>query len=303
MSYRSKEEWVVDPNKYHKSFSMTITWDELPGWMKDNEYIRTGYRRELRSLVACLFSIFGYFHNETVNIHSHLWGAALFTFLALTTYPFLATHASVTWKDIASISVFLCAAVFCLLSSATFHCFSCHSRAVSKRFNSLDYTAIIALIVGSFFPSLHFGFFCQPMLHLLYLTGICGAGIMAAYVVLHPSYSTPKYRWARTAVFLSLGGGGIIPIAHGLFTVGFKRLSDEMGLGWILLSCFLYATGAVVYAARFPERIFPGAFDVFGASHQIFHVHILLAVLAHYASVLASVKHRHTLYGSVCVDK
>jgi len=141
------------------------------------------------------------------------------------------------------------------------------------------------------------------MLHHLYLTGICSAGILAAYVVLHPSYSTPKYRWARTVVFIALGFGGIIPVTHGLFTAGFKRLSDEMGLVWVLLSGFLYVTGAVVYAARFPERVSPGTFDVFGASHQIFHVHVLLAVLAHYASILTSIKHRHTLYGGVCFDK
>jgi len=54
------------------------------------------------------------------------------------------------------------------------------------------------------------------------------------------------YRWARTVVFIALGFGGIIPVTHGLFTAGFKRLSDEMGLVWVLLSGFLYVTGAVV---------------------------------------------------------
>ncbi|KAF8334218.1 hemolysin-III related-domain-containing protein [Cantharellus anzutake] len=287
-------------NKSRKPFPMTITWDELPGWMKDNEYIRT----ELRSLSACLFSVLGYFHNETVNIHSHLWGAALFVFLGIGTYPyFLATHASVTWKDVASILIFLCAAVFCLLSSAVFHCVSCHSRQVAKRCNALDYTGIISLIVGSFFPSLHFGFFCEPKLHRLYLAGICSAGFLAAFIVLNPSYSTPKYRWARTVVFLTLGSGGIVPVAHGLFTAGFRRLAEEMGLVWVLVSAFFYISGAIMYASRFPERLSPGTFDLFGASHQIFHVHILLAVLAHYVSILTAVKHRHGLHEGVCFDR
>ncbi len=35
MPHRSKGRWAVDPNEYHKSSSMTITWDELPGWVGD----------------------------------------------------------------------------------------------------------------------------------------------------------------------------------------------------------------------------------------------------------------------------
>lgn len=31
-----------------------------------------------------------------------------------------------------------------------------------------------------------------------------------------------------------------------------------------------------------PERWYPGRFDYFGASHQIFHVCVVLAALAHF---------------------
>jgi adiponectin receptor len=47
-------------------------------------------------------------------------------------------------------------------------------------------------------------------------------------------------------------------------------------------------------ANRIPERWRPGRFDYFFASHQIFHVHVVLAALAHYACILAAFDHRHS---------
>ncbi|KAF9514463.1 hypothetical protein BS47DRAFT_1316810 [Hydnum rufescens UP504] len=285
-----------------KDNALTLSWDELPEWMKDNEYIQRGYRKELRTIRGCISSVYGYFHNETVNIHSHLGGAALFCFLALVTHPYvLSVHRSVTWKDIMGMYVFIGAAVFCLLSSATYHCLTCHSRDVAKRCHALDYAGIVVLIVGSFFPTLHYGFFCDPLPHNVYLACICSAGLVAAYIVLSPTYSTPTYRRARTTVFVSLGLVGIIPVTHGLFAVGFSRLSDEMGLLWILLSAACYLNGALIYASRVPERWYPGTFDIFGSSHQIFHIHVLFAVVAHYLSLLTAINHRHGLHGGVCL--
>ena len=40
-----------------------------------------------------------------------------------------------------------------------------------------------------------------------------------------------------------------------------------------------------MYAARFPERLKPGAFDVAFHSHQLFHVAVVIAALIHYKAV------------------
>ena len=47
-------------------------------------------------------------------------------------------------------------------------------------------------------------------------------------------------------------------------------------------------------ANRIPERFVPGLFDYFGSSHQIFHVHVVLAALAHYWCILTAFDHWHT---------
>ena len=38
---------------------------------------------------------------------------------------------------------------------------------------------------------------------------------------------------------------------------------------------------AIIYALKFPERYFPGTFDIFGNSHQIFHFGVLAGSLFH----------------------
>lgn len=38
--------------------------------------------------------------------------------------------------------------------------------------------------------------------------------------------------------------------------------------------------------ARVPERLRPGKFDIWGSSHQIFHVLIILAAMAHLIGLL-----------------
>jgi len=44
----------------------------------------------------------------------------------------------------------------------------------------------------------------------------------------------------------------------------------------------IYIGGAVLYATRVPERCKPGAFDIVGHSHQIFHVCVIVACFIHF---------------------
>lgn len=48
-----------------------------------------------------------------------------------------------------------------------------------------------------------------------------------------------------------------------------------MGLSHFIFLAILNGTGGAVYAARVPERLWPGKFDIVGASHQIMHVLVM----------------------------
>ncbi len=56
------------------------TWDQADLYMRDNEYIRKGYRVNFNSGARILKSLF-MCHNESTNIWSHLCGAILFAAL------------------------------------------------------------------------------------------------------------------------------------------------------------------------------------------------------------------------------
>ena len=63
-------------------------------------------------------------------------------------------------------------------------------------------------------------------------------------------------------VFVALGLSGVIPAGHFVITDGLSHAFNYAALGWIILMAFLYIIGAVIYAARVPERIWPGCFDI-----------------------------------------
>jgi len=177
-----------------------------------------------------------------------------------------------------------------------------HSVQVCARCHTFDYSGIVVLTVGSFFPCIYYGFFCSPVYQSIYLFAISLAGACAAYVVLNPEYAKPTHRVARTKVFIALGLGGTGPLLHGLVSHGYRKLCYEMGFGFIILSGLSYILGALVYANRIPERFAPGKFDTFFSSHQLFHVCVILAALSHYACVLTAFHHWHGARGVIaCV--
>ena len=142
-----------------------LRWADLPEWQKDNHYILAHYRPATYSYMGCFQSLF-YLHNESVNIHSHLLGAFVFLFIALSVYTF--EEHGVRVADVIAFGCFFLGAVICLGISATFHTITNHSPEVSRFGNQLDYVGIVALITGSFVPSVYYGFYCEPFLQKMY---------------------------------------------------------------------------------------------------------------------------------------
>lgn len=145
--------------------NLLLRWEELHAWQKDNQYILAHYRPASYSYHVSFQSLF-YLHNESVNIHTHLFGAPVLLFIAFISYAF-AVH-SVSGSDILAFGCFVLGAAFCLSISAAFHTISNHSPLVNQFGNQLDYVGIVALIVGSFIPSIYYGFYCDPVLQKVY---------------------------------------------------------------------------------------------------------------------------------------
>ena len=60
----------------------------------------------------------------------------------------------------------------------------------------------------------------------------------------------------------------------------------------------------MLYMFQVPERWFPGKFDIWGQSHQMFHIFVLVAVFVHYhgISVLEANHTEDIINNRVCTD-
>ena len=94
-------------------------------------------------------------------------------------------------------------------------------------------------------------------------------------------------------MFVLMGLSAVFPVLHGLRLYGLEQLRKTIGLDWVVLQGALYILGAGIYAARFPERLKPGAFDIWGSSHQIFHVLVLLAAASHLIGLVKAFDYEH----------
>ncbi|KAI9490337.1 hemolysin-III related-domain-containing protein [Zychaea mexicana] len=279
----------------------TVSWSELPQWMQDNIYITAGYRRPTGSYTKCIQSLF-YLHNESVNIWSHLLGFILFLGLAIHFVWQQPFADSLTAADYIYFFCFIAGAMVCLGFSSSFHCFSCHSEPVAAQWNRCDYAGIVTLTVGSFYPLLYYGFHCHPTLQIIYLVIITILGSLTAAVALLKHFRTPAYRWMRTGLFLALGLFGIVPTLHGVIIYGFGNSADTISLWNLVLMAVAYVGGALIYGCRIPERWYPGSFNIWFASHQIFHVCVLIAVTSHYIGVMRAMAFWHQKDNPLCAQ-
>ncbi|CAG8439644.1 10898_t:CDS:2 [Ambispora gerdemannii] len=233
---------------------LTCNFADLPSWLQDNRDILRGYRRPTFSYIKCAKSLL-YLHNET--------GTIAFIVIAFTTYfSTLSNTSSVKWWDFLVFYCFLAGAMACLSLSSLFHTFCCHSEKVCADWNRCDYIGIVALIVS-------------------------------IVVAIAPTFRSPEFRWFRTGLFLSMGLSAIFPIAHAIALYGFHLSFDVISLKYMLVMGLFYVAGAVIYGFRVPERWFPGKFDIWGSSHQIFHVFVVSAALVHYHGVMSAMSYWH----------
>ncbi|KAL2455849.1 Heptahelical transmembrane protein 2 [Abeliophyllum distichum] len=317
-----------------------LKYEELPEYLKDNEFIRDYYRCEwpLYHVVLSLFSL----HNETLNVWTHLLGFIIFVGLTLMSLmekmtlenvmPSFLGEGSNVWLNVKTLNrsngsdslfsisyighipkpsilhantdsdslptwpwfVFLGGAMSCLIFSSISHLFACHSQRFYLFFWRLDYAGISLMIVGSFFAPIYYTFSNHPNWRLVYLSSITLVGILAVITLLAPALSSGRFRGFRATLFLSMGFSGVIPAAHSVI-LHWDHPQILVALGYEIAMGLLYAVGAVFYVTRIPERWKPGTFDIVGHSHQIFHVLVVAAALAHCAATLVIMEWRRNL--------
>ncbi|XP_025829298.1 adiponectin receptor protein-like, partial [Agrilus planipennis] len=187
-------------------------------------------------------------------------------------------------------------------ASISFHKFSQNhpcltfARILSSSFFAVFAILILFIVLGSFVPWLYYGFYCHFRPKVVYLSVVCVLGITSIMVSLWDKFSEPAWRPFRAAVFMTFGLSGIVPAIHyGVVEGWFSNYMSQKSLGWLCLMGLLYIMGALMYALRVPERWFPGKFDIWFHSHQIFHMFVLGGAFVHYHGITEMAMHRVTV--------
>ncbi|SJM85835.1 related to ADIPOR-like receptor IZH2 [Zygosaccharomyces bailii] len=287
-----QEDNKIDYSSVKTTKKLLYTWNEIPDWQKDNELILGSYVRETNSIKECCRSLF-YLHNESVNIYTHFLPSLCFLLTFLFDTFVIPTYETTTWIDYMVIDIFFLGAFCCLILSSTFHCFKCHSHKVAIFGNKLDYLGIIVLIVSSMTSILYYGFYDNGKLFYSFNLITLIFGVACAVVSLDETFRTREWRSYRAGLFVAFGLSAILPVMAGIVHYGFRETCTRIQLKWVSLEGFLYIFGAFLYGARFPERVAPGKFDVWGHSHQLFHVLVVIAALCHLTALLESYKIVH----------
>ena len=115
-----------------------------------------------------------------------------------------------------------------------------------------------------------------------------------ATVSMHGKFRTPALRPFRALMFVLMGLSAVVPMFHGIKVYGLAHMREAASLDWVVAQGALYILGAVIYAARVPEKWSPGKFDIWGSSHQIFHVLVVMAATTHLVGLVKAFDHEHS---------
>ena len=303
-----------------------LPWHKVPADVREN-YVLTGYRPVSMGIFPCLRSAF-LLHNETLNIWTHM--LPLFYFLY-----FMWADAEM-WVDMnlaqdQRFPLYGYILGICILfgTSASAHWFNCVSWHWRHVFFMMDYGAISVYGVAT---AVVYYAYSQNMTPLI----SNGSGYFLALTVSTAIFATWTCCWTRVnhakmpnichAVrTLSFGLPfiiGSIPamvrfvgpnISHidlsGLpqplqqTIAGHRHLvdSDATFQYRYVRHLVLMVIGAIIQIAKVPERWFPGYFDIFGHSHQWFHLFVFLSIREQFWLVIGDIgdaRHKGSLTAS-----
>lgn len=267
-----EEPTTPSTSKRERNRPALLSYDEIPEWYQDNDFIRHGYRPESNSARACLASWL-YLHNETVNIYSHLLPAVLFLAAEGVLYRhFQASYPNATIGGRLIFAFFLLTAATCLGMSTTYHTLMNHSIHVSHLWLRLDFVGIIVLTVGDFVSGIYMVFYCEPILQRIYWTmarmatldwnfeanncslQILTLGIATIIILVHPKFQGRRWRTFRVCTFVGTGLSGFAPLAHGIKLFGFSQMEKQSGVAYYFGEGLLLMLGAFFYTVSIVMR-------------------------------------------------
>jgi adiponectin receptor len=245
-----------------------VDFEELPFWMKDNDYLRSSYRPPIPSYKACIGSIFR-LHNQTTNIWTHLLGAFLFKYISVNEFPDYIKSS----EDSLILWIVYSGVILSFYGSTIFHIFLCHSEKTASFVAKIDYCGISIHIFANLIGLSYFTFYCdsaKQLAFILFSTKLCIICLFINCLSIFNS-NTSFCRIFRAIIFFLFGFTSIIPQISWFYYNDVQSMSTSL---YLILMDVCYTTGVILYATRIPERYFIGKCDLIH-SHTWFHIFII----------------------------
>lgn len=260
----------IDSKKISKKL---LTEHEVPSEFRD-PFITDGYRQPGCSFWSCFGTLFT-FHNETINVWSHLIAALCFIAFCVPEFkhhnPF---EDNFTWPLLA----FAMGITAMLLMSSMAHLFNCMSTKARHICFFLDYAAISTY---TFTAGQVFFFYSRPT--KTYWLLLQSAPLFLCLCALISSCSTyfccaSRHAWKnykfviRTMTFTLSWCYDTLPFQLRARVCGGQEDCNPSAYRYFLRQflCFFFA--AIANACKIPERFMPGRFNICGQSHHFMHV-------------------------------
>ncbi|VDK35473.1 unnamed protein product [Taenia asiatica] len=231
----------------------------------DEPYILKGYRRNT-DFLGSLHSLF-WLHNESFNCWSHILGIPMVLFFFFEEY-------STSSNPLMYMYLFSC---LCFVLGSSFaHTFCCYGRFSRDAYFTVDYAGLAIFTCGSGIAYVAFSFpielFTKPgALSLSFLdTVLRGVLRVSAFAAPGVIMSSPVLFKIYTCY---CGANSYPPHYCDSAVIWPKQFS----------ACII---SIIFYVSRFPEHLYPGKFDYFGHSHNVFHIGALLGL--HYQRLALS---------------
>ena len=301
-----------------------ISWDKLPDWAKDNQYTHTGYRKisfsYLESFRSC-FSVHNETGNIYSHLLAMLWMILLpIVFYPYAKEH----YSSADGDDWTVFGLYFLGGALCFGLSTSYHILSNHSHEVHDVWLRLDLFGISTVTAGCFPPGMWYTFPCADRSTKMFWISVrraasrtaitCHADmsqqvdliaqLTAAIIVLFVRrFRQPAWRPLRGFLFSFMASSAFYPIIYACFQNGYRQMNVEAGATRYALTVVTYLTAVTMYAVRrtflvidilgyyshmpktrIPEKWSPGSFDLWGQSHQIFHVLIAVGLTIHFSA-------------------
>ena len=246
---------------------------EVPDWYPLVSFIKSGYRKP-RSFINTAFSIFEW-HNETLNIHTHLWPG-----LAFLVMYFSAQNEDYYLKG--SILTKICISVgypsqiFMFFASASAHTFYIVDRDWCRIIKKIDFIGIIVVNLSHQILDSFLLFKVILKNDEIFIISFIIECIFADFCILDIIYNNRGPFWGIIYPAISS-----IPLT--LSVSAFSYYKDQpflhkAALASLECSAFVLIAGIVFFKGKLPERVW-GRFDNIN-SHVFHHICIVAAIFA-----------------------